>query len=691
MSDTFNTTPANWQGIDDEPTAGSKNLVKSGGVFDCKSIVRITIFDSTNIIDRLTEGQYGYNTSTGYLYYKGAGSSQYLVPKTPHALYLYNNIIYRLDESTNELTRYFNIDDFDKLYAEFGVSQDFAVGATNIPFEMENGKYYLFYNNEDFPVSIYARTSADSSNITIKSNLAAKSYYLHKATETTSFLRIGSGTVMTVGISAWDNESVVTGVYKANYLIDDIPEAILLSYIAGGGVTGYLNVGEYGYNTVTKIVYYKDTASTYKEIMPTSDVIYRYKTSYYKWDGSNLVTTHFTEFDPKVTFEIGHTFKDISAEFANFDLSEQGRTLILEQVYKLFDALAMAYPELITKYDPMASSATAATSSSPAISPLTDILTAMTTAGYSDYPFYAKGIDTAVERTFTYPSGQTITKIYDVTPAYKTYIYRINYNNVNVNRERATKFVMLLTGGVHPNEKVQPFNLYLIAKQLCEGEDVELFKLACIFDIWIMPCVCGYGQYHDTRYNANGVNLNRNFDIDWEQGIAGENYGGPYAGSEFETQLLMETYNYLKPSAMSDCHNYSNLNGQFYTITKNQSLTDNAYKSLIDCSKTFINELPAYFGTNIRLFIDAVFGDGHAPMRVSNYKGAWDDWCDKQGAVGAETIEVSQCINYHGGQLSPGYESWTLNVFKVAEYTLRIQILRLAEFCLRHKPTVITY
>ena len=34
MSDTFNTTPANWQGVDDEPTAGSNNLVKSGGVWD---------------------------------------------------------------------------------------------------------------------------------------------------------------------------------------------------------------------------------------------------------------------------------------------------------------------------------------------------------------------------------------------------------------------------------------------------------------------------------------------------------------------------------------------------------------------------------------------------------------------------------------------------------------------------------
>ena len=32
MSDTFNTTPSNWQGVDDTPTAGSHNLVESGGV-----------------------------------------------------------------------------------------------------------------------------------------------------------------------------------------------------------------------------------------------------------------------------------------------------------------------------------------------------------------------------------------------------------------------------------------------------------------------------------------------------------------------------------------------------------------------------------------------------------------------------------------------------------------------------------
>lgn len=38
MSDTFNTTPSNWQGVDSEPTAGSDNLVKSGGAIGLAEI-----------------------------------------------------------------------------------------------------------------------------------------------------------------------------------------------------------------------------------------------------------------------------------------------------------------------------------------------------------------------------------------------------------------------------------------------------------------------------------------------------------------------------------------------------------------------------------------------------------------------------------------------------------------------------
>ena len=48
MSDTFNTTEANWQGVDDKPVAGSKSLAESGGVY--KSLVEMANYMSSPVI-----------------------------------------------------------------------------------------------------------------------------------------------------------------------------------------------------------------------------------------------------------------------------------------------------------------------------------------------------------------------------------------------------------------------------------------------------------------------------------------------------------------------------------------------------------------------------------------------------------------------------------------------------------------
>ena len=53
MSDSFNTTPANWQGVDDVPTPDSNNLVKSGGVND--SIIGELILEYN---DTILSGKY---------------------------------------------------------------------------------------------------------------------------------------------------------------------------------------------------------------------------------------------------------------------------------------------------------------------------------------------------------------------------------------------------------------------------------------------------------------------------------------------------------------------------------------------------------------------------------------------------------------------------------------------------------
>lgn len=107
MSATWSTNVADWQGVDDEPTAGSDNLVKSGGVADKISELgqktKDIIFDSTNLIKKfnlkLDEGHY-YSPSVGYT--ARDGYSCYLVPvEAGKTYYTYINsyVVYGSDMS----------------------------------------------------------------------------------------------------------------------------------------------------------------------------------------------------------------------------------------------------------------------------------------------------------------------------------------------------------------------------------------------------------------------------------------------------------------------------------------------------------------------------------------------------------------------------------------------------------------
>lgn len=76
MSVTFNTTPANWQGVDDEPTTESDNLVKSGGV---KKILDTCVGISyVNLIDINSVSRGKYLSNVGLLLSGGYNLSDYI-------------------------------------------------------------------------------------------------------------------------------------------------------------------------------------------------------------------------------------------------------------------------------------------------------------------------------------------------------------------------------------------------------------------------------------------------------------------------------------------------------------------------------------------------------------------------------------------------------------------------------------
>lgn len=366
----------------------------------------------------------------------------------------------------------------------------------------------------------------------------------------------------------------------------------------------------------------------------------------------DAITNHMP---PLVKFEVDHDLRDVSAELATVDYSTADkRKTILEQIYARFDALVAAHPDFVTRLD------------------AAELLGLV-------YPDYANGV-----------SGSTT---YSDTPAYKTYMYCFSYKNDYLgNNTNNKKKKLLIISGVHGNEIAAPFNTYLFAKQLCDGwvEDANFFKMRAAFDIYIIPCVNGYGMYHLMRGNANKVNINRNYPVkNWAVGgedtmdsANGCNYTGASAGSEFETQVVMGITEYIAPDMAIDHHNYGGeQNWQFYTDVNEKKLLRLVYQSLVDCSFVFQKNYPQYFGANFAMLVNKT---GTAPGDLlSTDSGTGARWWYELGVPFDATIEISHSINFKNGVYTGAEEQYlNADVFSVGEYTLRSQLWRYCQYLL---------
>lgn len=393
-----------------------------------------------------------------------------------------------------------------------------------------------------------------------------------------------------------------------------------------------------------------------------ADALSRVKTVNGKAPDSNgNVTVETNTSIPIVRFNFGHNMRDVSEELALMDYSNaSAQADVLEQVYTLFNGLAADYPDYVSRVD------------------------AAEIAGLT-YPDYANGV-----------SGNST---YADTPAYRTYLYKFVCENSCAGNDASGKMPkerLLIISGVHGNEIAAPFNCYLLAKQLCDETiiltDANIFKLRSSFDVYIMPCVNGYGMYHVQRGNANGVNINRNFPVEgWS--VSGEDttasanecdYTGESAGSEFETKLVMAITDYLTPDMAIDHHNYARLRRQFYTSLCDAEWLPLAYQSLVDCSIAFKQNFTSYFGMGFDLLMHEA---GSAPGSVSGAgKGTANRWWYENGVPFESTVEISECINYIDGEYSgEKNDDFGADAFSVAEYTLRNLILHYCQWILDNR------
>ena len=116
------------------------------------------------------------------------------------------------------------------------------------------------------------------------------------------------------------------------------------------------------------------------------------------------------------------------------------------------------------------------------------------------------------------------------------------------------RYRFLIQGGLHPNEKTPTTFVNWLASRYKSG-DSPLNALGENVAIDFVPVANPDGLAAQSRYNAKGVNLNRNFPVLW--GLSKENPGSrPF--SEPETRSIRKLFEANDYTAAVDVHGYVN-------------------------------------------------------------------------------------------------------------------------------------
>lgn len=73
-------------------------------------------------------------------------------------------------------------------------------------------------------------------------------------------------------------------------------------------------------------------------------------------------------------------------------------------------------------------------------------------------------------------------------------------------------------------------------------------------DVWIIPTMNPDGLARGTRTNARGVDLNRNWPMNWRRSARGSTWSGPRAASEPETRAVLRFLRRVRPDFMTSLH-----------------------------------------------------------------------------------------------------------------------------------------
>lgn len=140
-------------------------------------------------------------------------------------------------------------------------------------------------------------------------------------------------------------------------------------------------------------------------------------------------------------------------------------------------------------------------------------------------------------------------------------VYVIKNASVPTTKVSDKKFKVLLIGGIHGSEKPSVLALYNMAHDIVNEYDKDAFLewLHYEAEVHIIPIANPHGFNANGRSNSRQVDLNRNFDHNWEKGDAdtsNQRYRGEAPFSEAETRLLRDYVEEIKPRLIIDFHSH---------------------------------------------------------------------------------------------------------------------------------------
>lgn len=205
--------------------------------------------------------------------------------------------------------------------------------------------------------------------------------------------------------------------------------------------------------------------------------------------------------------------------------------------------------------------------------------------------------------------------------------------------------------GIHGGEYVTPFSVYNLMDALY-GEKFKhqfLDELRENVRFVIIPISNPHGWDHNTRYNGNGVDINRNFDYLWSS--VTDYPKGDSAFSEAEAVIIRDILLDYKPDAYFDLHNTGAFDYNYYAEVDTTDPTANTVKSIM--SFLYERALVDYPSLTAGGTLNPTGTAGSSYMYTSRILGVPStslEWVPNKFDTIYSTLEMTKCLELYANE-----------------------------------------